>query len=52
MNINYLIVAIVVAIVLALIIFIILRNKKDEKKFEQNVIESELGPEKDDKENT
>ncbi|WP_165825432.1 FeoB-associated Cys-rich membrane protein [Pedobacter yonginense] len=51
MNVNYLIVAAVLAIVLALIIFIIRRNKKDEKKFEQDVIDTELGPEKDDKEN-
>ncbi|WP_421944500.1 hypothetical protein [Pedobacter sp.] len=41
-------VAIVVAI---LIIYLIKRNRKDEKKFEQDVIKSELPPEKDDKEN-
>lgn len=51
MNVNYVIVVIVVAVVIMLIIFIILRNKKDEKKFERDVIESELGSEKDDKEN-
>lgn len=41
-------VAIVVAI---LIIYLIKKNRKDEKKFEQDVINSELPPEKDDKEN-
>lgn len=33
-----------------LIIYLIRKNRKDEKKFEQDVISSELPPEKDDKE--
>ncbi|WP_316736311.1 hypothetical protein [Pedobacter aquatilis] len=41
-------VAILVAI---LIIYLIRRNRKDMKKFEQQIIQSELPPEKDDKEN-
>ena len=41
----------VAIIVIVLIIFLIRKNQQDKKKFEQEIIDSELPPEKDDKEN-
>lgn len=48
---NYPIVIGVAALVIILIAFLIVRNQKDEKEFEEEVIQSELPAEKDDKEN-
>ncbi|MET0570172.1 MAG: hypothetical protein ABWZ79_01995 [Pedobacter agri] len=51
MGINLPVVIVIVVIVVFLIVFLIKRNQKDKKKFEQEVIDSEFPPEKDDKEN-
>ncbi|MFW0716929.1 hypothetical protein [Pedobacter sp. N23S346] len=48
---NYPIIIAVSILVLILIVFLIKRNLKDKKKFEEEVIDTELPPEKDDKEN-
>ena len=48
MQVSYPIIGIVALIAIALIIFLIRRNIKDEKEFEQEVIQSELKPEKHD----
>ncbi|MCX2574709.1 hypothetical protein [Pedobacter sandarakinus] len=48
---NYSIIVAVIILVVAMIIFLLIRNHKDEKKFKQDVIDTELPPEKDDKEN-
>ncbi|MGM9477499.1 hypothetical protein ACS5PU_13755 [Pedobacter sp. GSP4] len=48
---NYPILAGVILLALILIVFLIWKNQKDKKKFEEDTIESELPPEKDDKEN-
>ncbi|WP_293741745.1 hypothetical protein [uncultured Pedobacter sp.] len=48
---NYPIVIGVAVLVIILIAFLIVRNQKDEKEFEEDVIQSELPAEKDDKEN-
>ncbi|WP_158542165.1 hypothetical protein [Pedobacter chinensis] len=48
---NYPILIAVAVLVVLLIAFLIIKNQKDKKKFEQEVIDSELSPEKDDKEN-
>lgn len=48
---NYPIIIAVSILVLILIVFLIKRNLKDKKKFEEEVIDTELSPEKDDKEN-
>ena len=51
MEMNYLIVAGVFLLVIILIIWMIRRNQKDKKKFEKEIINSELKPEshKEDK---
>jgi hypothetical protein len=46
MEINYVIVALVVLVVLGLAIYVIKRNKKDLNKFEKEIIDSELKPDK------
>jgi preprotein translocase subunit YajC len=48
---NYPIVVGVAVLVIILIAYLIIRNQKDKKEFEEEVIQSELPPEKDDKEN-
>jgi len=48
---NYPVLIAVAILVVLLIAFLIIRNQKDKKKFEEEVIDSELSPEKDDKEN-
>ncbi|WP_165499714.1 hypothetical protein [Pedobacter frigidisoli] len=48
---NYPIIIGVAVLVVILIIYLIIRNQKDKKNFEEDVIQSELPPEKDDKEN-
>ncbi|MFD2288661.1 hypothetical protein GJU39_11265 [Pedobacter petrophilus] len=48
---NYPIILTVSVLMIILIAFLIKRNLKDKKKFEQEVIDTELPPEKDDKEN-
>lgn len=52
MNLNIPVIIGVAILILLLIIYLIRRNQKDKKKFEQEVIDTELTPEKDDKENT
>ncbi|ETZ24874.1 hypothetical protein [Pedobacter sp. V48] len=49
MEINYLVVVPVLILVIALILFLICRNRKDQKKVEQELNESELKPEKHNK---
>jgi len=49
---NYSIVIGVAVLVVILIAYLIKRNQKDEEAFEEEVIQSELPPEKDDKENS
>lgn len=49
---NYPIVIGVAVLVIILIAYLIIRNQKDKKEFEEEVIQSELPPEKDDKENS
>ncbi|MCX3263450.1 hypothetical protein [Pedobacter agri] len=51
MGINLPVVIVIVVIVVLLIVFLIKRNQEDKTKFEQEVIDSERPPEKDDKEN-
>lgn len=51
MNLNIPVIIGVAILILLLIIYLIRRNQKDKKKFEQEVIDTELPPEKDDKEN-
>ena len=48
---NYPIVIGVALLVVILIAYLIKRNQKDKKEFEEEVIQSELPLEKDDKEN-
>ena len=48
---NYPIVIGVALLVVILIAYLIKRNQKDKKEFEEEVIQSELPPEKEDKEN-
>ncbi|SFA47416.1 hypothetical protein SAMN04488511_106215 [Pedobacter suwonensis] len=48
---NYPIVIGVAVLVIILIIYLVVRNQKDKKEFEEEVIQSELPAEKDDKEN-
>ncbi|MFF5379839.1 hypothetical protein [Pedobacter suwonensis] len=48
---NYPIVIGVAVLVIILIAYLIIRNQKDKKEFEEEVIQSELPAEKDDKEN-
>ena len=49
---NYPIVIGVAVLVVILIAYLIIRNQKDKKEFEEEVIQSELPPEKEDKENS
>jgi len=49
MEINYLVVVPVLILVIALILFLIRRNRKDQKKLERELNQSELKPEKHDK---
>jgi preprotein translocase subunit YajC len=48
MEINYPILGLVVLAVICLIVFLVRRNRKDEKKFEKEMTESEIKPEKHD----
>ncbi|WP_165503594.1 hypothetical protein [Pedobacter hiemivivus] len=48
MEINYTIAVPVLIAVVALIIFLILKNNKDKKKMEKEIIDSEIKPEKHD----
>jgi len=48
---NYPLVIGVAVLVIILIVYLIVRNQKDKKEFEEEVIQSELPAEKDDKEN-
>jgi putative exporter of polyketide antibiotics len=47
MDINYWGVGLFIAVMVALIIWLIKRNRKDEKTFEKDIIQSELKPEDD-----
>ena len=51
MSINLPVLVAVAILVVILIVFQIVRNQKDKKKFEEEIIDTELPPEKDDKEN-
>jgi len=44
MQINYFIVGIVITLLIALMIWIVKTDRKDEKSFEQNIIDQELKP--------
>ncbi|WP_167459453.1 hypothetical protein [Pedobacter jejuensis] len=46
MNIDYIIIAVVVVVLIILLILFLRRNNKDEKEFEQDIIQEELNPEK------
>ena len=48
MEINYLIVAPVFVAILALVFFLIRKNRKDQKEFENEIIQTELKPDKHD----
>ncbi len=48
MEINYPLVGLVLVAVIGLIIFLIRRNRKDKKKYENEMIQSDLKPEKHD----
>ncbi|EHQ25494.1 hypothetical protein [Mucilaginibacter paludis] len=48
MEINYWIIGIIVILAVCLVGFLIWKNRKDEKSFEQDTIQSELKPEKHD----
>jgi len=48
---NYPVLIGVIILVTILIVYLIKRNQKDKKEFEEEVIQAELPPEKDDKEN-
>ncbi len=52
MKANYPIVVIVVIAAIILITFLVRRNRKDEKKFEKDLNQSEMKPEKHDDEAT
>jgi hypothetical protein len=47
-NINYLEVSLAVLIAAALVIWLVRRNIKDEKKFEKDMIQSEMKPDKEE----
>ena len=49
---NYPVLIGVIILVTILIVYLIKRNQKDKKEFEEEVIQSELPAEKDDKENS
>jgi preprotein translocase subunit YajC len=46
MDTNYSLVVLAVIIAVCLVIFLVLRNKKDRKKFEENVNQPDVPPEK------
>lgn len=48
MEVNYPIVGLVLIAAIGLIVFLIRRNRKDKKKYEREVIQSEIKPEKHD----
>ncbi|MDY0905641.1 hypothetical protein [Pedobacter sp. CFBP9032] len=48
---NYPLIIAVSVLVLILIVFLIKRNLKDQKKFEEEIIDAELPPDKEEKEN-
>jgi len=48
MEINYPLAGLVLVVVIGLIIFLIRRNRRDKKKYENEMIQSELKPEKHD----
>ena len=48
---NYPLIIAVSVLVLILIVFLIKRNLKDRKKFEEEIIDAELPPDKEEKEN-
>ncbi|WP_442590466.1 hypothetical protein ACSBL2_04475 [Pedobacter sp. AW31-3R] len=50
MDINYEIAGLVLLAVILLIIYLIRRNQKDKKKFEKEMIDTEIKPEKHDSE--
>lgn len=47
MNINYWGIGLFTAVMVVLILWLIRRNRKDEKTFEEEIIQSELKPEED-----
>lgn len=47
-NINYLEVSLAVLIAVALVAWLVRRNIKDEKKFEKDMIQSEMKPDKEE----
>jgi len=47
-NINYLEVSLAVLIAVALVVWLVRRNIKDEKKFEKDMIQSEMKPDKEE----
>ena len=49
MYINYWWVSIVILLIIILVIWLIRRNRKDEKTFENELIQSELKPDDEDK---
>lgn len=51
METNYYSVAFVVLIAVLLIVFLIKRNRRDQKNFEKNIINSEMKPEKHEESN-
>ena len=48
---HYPLIIAVSVLVLILIVFLIKRNLKDQKKFEEEIIDAELPPDKEEKEN-
>lgn len=49
MQINYFIVGLVVAVIALLVVWIIKTNRKDEKDFEQQLIDQEIKPKEHEK---
>lgn len=49
MEINYTILGIVVFVVVLIIVFLVRRNRKDQKDYEKDKIESEIPPQSHDK---
>jgi hypothetical protein len=47
-NINYLEVSLAVLIAVALVVWLVRRNIKDEKKFEKDMIQSEMKPDREE----
>ncbi|MNL39880.1 hypothetical protein D3C87_1621900 [compost metagenome] len=50
METNYIVEGIIIVLVIVLVIFLISRNRKDQKKYEKEIIESEIKPGKHDDE--